>query len=217
MALTGDFAGIAAQREELADLSQVNGRAFDGVKRAVRDRTKPLLQSEFASSSGPTGRAWARRVDNRPALVSRKLPGTVYAARSEEGLVFGLRRSWLESHQKGHHFPPRQQAARSRAEVRSGTGRLLSYRAALRRTRGATMRVAADGGVAFTKVNKKGRERVVVSSRSVGISAHGIRGRVLQRRQILFDQGDAIPTPWAVAVNGGVEAGLRRWYERQGR
>jgi hypothetical protein len=126
MGLTGDFKRFGRLQREMEALGQKGGAAQKTVLRPVARRVQARISHQFEAGVGPDGAPQAPRKDGKPGLVSRKLGATVRVAVMAGGIAGSSSIAWLEAHQKGHEFPPRQHEGQKLTFNRRG--RLLSAR-----------------------------------------------------------------------------------------
>lgn len=119
MSLTGDFDALKRLERNMAELAQSSGPTQRQLARGVIGEVRNLLREQFTNGTGPDGSPLTPTVSGEPALVSRKLPQAITGSPVDGGAAMSLRIEWLEAHQHGHTFPPRQVAA-SAANVRNG-------------------------------------------------------------------------------------------------
>lgn len=125
MPFTSDPRWKAFQRH-LRDLSKTGGSAQEGVLRPIKKRVQAQVRSQLATGTGPDGTPQRKTKRGKPALLSRKIAGTVYVKTIPGGVQGTSEIEWLETHQKGHTFPARRSAGQILTFSRRG--RLLSGR-----------------------------------------------------------------------------------------
>jgi len=184
MPLSGDFARLRQVERGLQDLTRTNGRAQRTIGQAVGREVQGLLREQHARGIAPEGTPWPATARGKPALLSRKIPGSFSRSIAAGAVAFRSEIDWLSAHHEGHVFPPRAVADRAVILRFNRKGRLVSERRFKRLKRG-----------------------VAVFAR-----AHAIRQRVLPPRPI-YPTG-SIPSRWATAINRGALEGMQRWYQR---
>lgn len=121
MPLTGDTRRLRGWSAHVASLGKPNGAPQRAIAKAAGEAGREQLRKQFASGTGPDGRAWEKTKRGKPALVSKRLPGDFKSEPVARGVLFLSRIKWLRAHHEGHVFP-----ARSQALTFSKRGRLLS-------------------------------------------------------------------------------------------
>jgi hypothetical protein len=183
MPLDGPFEQLRRLRRNVVELANAGGRPQRDLATAVSREIKGVIREQFTRGEGPDG-PHPRRVDGKPALVSKKLPGD-FEARVLPGGVLWVRPSrapWLRAHHEGHVFPPR----------RAG-GQVLTF----------------DKNGRLLRQSRIKKQRFVFDRVA---RAHAIRARVLKRRPIYPDPNRPFPSKWAVRINAASSMVMARWH-----
>jgi hypothetical protein len=121
MPLTGPFKRLPAMAREIEKLGKPASPAQKAIAKAVVKEVRAVLTEQFATGTGPDGKAWKRTKRGKLALVSRKLPRDFVGTAVAKGVAFVSRVPWLIAHHRGHTF-----AKRTQTLTFSKKGRLLS-------------------------------------------------------------------------------------------
>lgn len=163
--------------------------APEALAKAISKAAREQLKGEFKDSHDPDGNHWPARVDGKPALRSKRLPGAFTSTWQDDSVKFSGRveRDWLEAHDQGHTFAARNVDARQVRLRFNAKGRLVKSKR-------------------FEKL-KRGR--------AVFARAHAVGGRVLPPRKIV--PGDSLPSSWQTALKFAALGALNSHLEKMGK
>lgn len=184
MPLAGDLRRLKGWAAHVATLGTPNSAPQRAIAAEVGRAVRGVLKQQFSTGTSPTGQPWQPKVNGKPALISKKLPGDFTTSPVAKGVFTTSRIPWLRAHHEGHVFPPRQSAG----------GHSLWF--------DQNNRVIKMG-----RLTKRALRMTFV--RESVVRAHLVGRRVLPARPI-YPEG-AMPAPWAAALNRGIDAGMLKW------
>jgi len=187
------------------------------VTRAMAKVIKDVIGEQFAAGIDPYGRQQPELKGGGEAFVSEKLGRAIKLTPRPDG-VEGVgelkaskgrdsRRQWLDAHQKGHVFPPRQVSGGRQAFNAKGERVKLGQLA--RQAKNATRRVTVGQREAYWQERKRTSR---FRGHLVHVRSHRIGERVLRVRLIYPDQG--VGARWGGRIKGAISEALSKQLSR---